>query len=396
LAFALPLHKKIIVPIIFVLSILILSQFNKKQFLHNIKNKSLIFLLMGFYILGAISLLWTNNISHGLFDLEIKFSFIAFPILFFLLPFEISKKEINKIYTFFLIGTILGITICLINAIINYIDSGVFYTSFFYVRMSILHHPTYFSMYVNFYLVILFIKYKNKEFKNWLVLFLMVILILFNWLLLSRIGLGITALIIISFLMVLFFEKKYKNLLLFSFFILSTFVFAKQISQLSEFSTNRFKTINNKISDDNLNTINSSNNTSRSVTWGTAFKVIKDNPFFGVGIGDLHEEMNSVYFSKNYTLAIERNLNPHNQFLQTWVTIGIFGVLILISIFLVGVYYAKKNSNWYALGFFAITFISMLTESIIETQSGVIFFCFFSCLFFSVNNKSAISENQLN
>lgn len=110
-------------------------------------------------------------------------------------------------------------------------------------------------------------------------------------------------------------------------------------------------------------------------------KVLKENWLFGVGPGNVQNELNKCYASytyKNYDDYTNVEYNSHNQYLDIWLKYGIFGLIF----FLFFLFWGIKNSNENYGIFLFIIVIAMLTENILNRQVGVIFFTFFNSLFF--------------
>src|SRR5690606_7590323 len=67
--------------------------------------------------------------------------------------------------------------------------------------------------------------------------------------------------------------------------------------------------------------------------WKVAFDIIEDKPFFGVGTGDIQVEFNKIYESDQSVLNnSDYWRRSHNQYLSTWIQIGIPGLLLLLFI----------------------------------------------------------------
>ena len=120
----------------------------------------------------------------------------------------------------------------------------------------------------------------------------------------------------------------------------------------------------------NVNVIES--NSVRLIVWTIAGGMIVDNPF-GVGHGDENDLLRREYYKFGFTDYAERQMNPHNQYLQTGISIGWLGIILLITLF-VGLIVTAFKTNDLAL-FIAFTCIavSCLFESMLERQVGVIF-----------------------
>ncbi len=389
LAFVIPIHKKVVIPVSVLICLLLCLQFKLHVFKKSLKTQKFLFLPLIFYCFVALSLLWTENIKEGLFDIEIKFSLFAFPIFFMLLPFTLSETEKNKILKSFLFGVFVAIIYCLVKSYFLYLENQNIYYSFFYSRLSSLHHPTYFALYINFAIIILLVWKKNKKISPYTAYICVLFLLAFNWLLMSRVGLLTTMLIIIFFLYDLFFSRKYKEGLT---VLIITLIFTLVLIKFSKYPVHRINTIIKFISEktDNREGEWTKITNPRLITWKASIYAIRHKPVFGTGAGDVHEALSIYYKKNNYNNFLERKLNSHNQFLQTGVTTGLTGFLILCSLFFFGLNCNYRNKNYIGFLFFAISFITMLTESVLEIQSGVVFCSFFICLFLLKSNQADV------
>jgi O-antigen ligase len=109
--------------------------------------------------------------------------------------------------------------------------------------------------------------------------------------------------------------------------------------------------------------------------------VLKENWLFGVGPGNVQNELNKCYASytyKNYDDYTNVEYNSHNQYLDIWLKYGIFGLIFFMFFLFWGIKCSNEN---YGIFLFIIV-IAMLTENILNRQVGVIFFTFFNSLFF--------------
>src|SRR3990172_6907694 len=89
--FLIPLYGKILPPLILIILILWFINGSIKNKICNLKKSFVVvFLQVFFYLLHIIGMLYTDNVSEGLFDLEVKFSLFLFPIMIF------SDKEFFK------------------------------------------------------------------------------------------------------------------------------------------------------------------------------------------------------------------------------------------------------------------------------------------------------------
>ncbi len=116
---------------------------------------------------------------------------------------------------------------------------------------------------------------------------------------------------------------------------------------------------------------------------GRAEDFIRDNAEkYGCSAESVLDMYVSYIYIKN---AIFFELNPHNQFIDTTISIGVFGLLLLLAYFVIPVVLMikyKKNDIIYMIFIMIIAF-NALFESVFEGQMGIIFFNFFNMLLFS-------------
>ena len=130
--------------------------------------------------------------------------------------------------------------------------------------------------------------------------------------------------------------------------------------------------------------------------WKTACYIIKHNPVFGVGTGDIQASFNTAYNEMGSSLDAAWRLRCHNQYLAIGVAFGLAGLLFfMVYLFYPAIVLRKKLHTLY-WPFFLIALLSFLTEDTLETQSGVTFFIFFQTLFLWLAscNSSDLKEKR--
>jgi O-antigen ligase len=113
--------------------------------------------------------------------------------------------------------------------------------------------------------------------------------------------------------------------------------------------------------------------TYRYYIWEKGINVFKQNFWFGVGTGDVKDLMTE----KNANGFLKKKHNLHNEFLESFVRLGVFGGVIFLSIFFLSIYYALKTRDNLLLYFFIILTVNYFFESMLDRIIGVLFFCFF-------------------
>jgi O-antigen ligase len=114
--------------------------------------------------------------------------------------------------------------------------------------------------------------------------------------------------------------------------------------------------------------------------WRTAKDIIKLNPIFGVGAGDVQDAFNQQYMLNNSRLLPENRLHSHQQFMTIWIASGILGLLILL-IFIFSSFRIAFLTNSVLLYLFSVVItFSYFFEDTLETQVGVTLVTFFFSL----------------
>ena len=120
--------------------------------------------------------------------------------------------------------------------------------------------------------------------------------------------------------------------------------------------------------------------TVRMLIWKAANQVICEHPIFGAGTGDAKDVLMKEYEKRGMTGAYEHQLNAHNEFYQTFVSIGLIGFTALCLQLFLPLYFSIKNKTLIYTVFILIVVLNFLPESMLESEGGVIFYAFFNCL----------------
>jgi hypothetical protein len=115
----------------------------------------------------------------------------------------------------------------------------------------------------------------------------------------------------------------------------------------------------------------------RAIKFRSAKEVITENWCWGVGTGDVQDALNEQYKKIGFELGYTVNLDTHNQYLQTWLGLGILGLALLLAFNVQCLWEAVKNQNF--LFFFMILHfgIASMSEALLTTQKGIVFLSLF-------------------
>lgn len=129
-----------------------------------------------------------------------------------------------------------------------------------------------------------------------------------------------------------------------------------------------------------------------SLWWLGVKSINKSNWVIGNGSGDAINAMKAT--AKKYSITNTINsYDPHNQFIYTFLTLGVVGLLALAACLLTPLLRQGISISFLPISFMGVIFILCLTESVFESQKGIVFFSLFNSLF--VFQFQTIRSSQL-
>lgn len=371
LAFIIPIFPKSYGFFIALLALEILIKFkpnNIKQIAENLSWKKTCFWLCLFFIFHLIGLWNTSNFKFAWMDIGMKISFVLFPLLFVISKVEVSLMKLFKAFSLgALFAIVLNYSISIYLFLYSY-DKNQFLES----ELSHFMHRGYWAIYL---LIAFNIFMKNLMNKTPLILFNVVSAIVIFLTLLLLLSKTALLLLIISLLCWLFkYMVTYKVYIKTGLLILGLTFFSYSFVEYNPSLKNRvieaYRAFDRYDSYDKQGETESS--VSRVLMWESSLDLIKENFFWGVGTGDIKDELKKKNLEKNYIGLAEKNLNSHNQFLNTHLALGIFGSISLFLMFFISfVYYTQPDVFLIRIILF-ILFGAMLTESFLEIQAGIV------------------------
>ena len=353
-------------------------------------------LMILFFLIHLFSMLYSDNKMAGWSSIETKFSLIAFPVF---LPL-IFYKNINKKFIIQLINIIALAYVFLsfgkyiydyfsANEIYAFVGSNI---GFKFTSAAKSLHPTYTSFY---YLTLILFNgndlLNKKEDKRKTIVSVIGIFIFCFFVILLSSKVAFIGLIFIIILLLAKYAKKNGRIKQ-SLFIFSAFIVVTILGVYNSNLLNKFEQTYIELTDTNRTNESYVQSTGARIWfWKTTVEIIWENPIVGVGTGDIRDELSRKYNEKGIKWIQDKGRDSHQQFLQTFATTGILGFISLLLIFVLMFYQSFKKKNILLLGFTSIYFLFGLTESMIETQAGIIFFTFFA-LFLVSKTESKIEK----
>ena len=173
--------------------------------------------------------------------------------------------------------------------------------------------------------------------------------------------------------------------------ILSAIVLITTVSGLIYISNRNIFATNNNTSENQRQ----DNVTVRYNYWNSALDVIKDHPLLGVGIGDKKLKLLKQNTGNSPDSSDEHTFNPHNQFLDYWISAGIIPLLCFILFLANEFSIAWRNKHFIYLGLVYCFTLFCFTDIAMTGQRGQVFFLFFICLFGSEIRKKNKTEPDM-
>jgi O-antigen ligase len=406
LLFFLPNYRFIIPYIIslIILNWLVEGRFRKKiQYLNSSVDRRKKLSFASLYLIYLIGLLYTTNfngLEGGLFDVQVKLSIVVFPLIFSTLPPGTLKKiSRTSLSRFYLAGCLTAMMICFVLALIKHLNTGSKH-EFYYTFISIFLHPSYFSMYLNLAIVItlyyIFLdKSKSLKINSALLILFLLALVIFNILLSSKAGFIGMILIFSLFLIYMVFWKK--MFLISTIFGVAAFITIYFFSIILPYNTMRMNTVKVVVkAEPPTEPTEGESSMERLIVWQSGWEIIKKNFVFGIGTGDVRNELVKKYREKGYTYAMDLRLNAHSQFIETFIALGLFGLIVLLLNIFIPMFFAFKNQDHIYFFFLILIAFNFLFESMLQTQAGTVFYGFVNVLLFSTGwNHKEIDEEKI-
>ncbi len=121
----------------------------------------------------------------------------------------------------------------------------------------------------------------------------------------------------------------------------------------------------------------------RLIQWRFGWEICQENQAWltGIGINEAQNLLNQKYIISGIYTGYEGtddtgylNYNFHNQYVETLVRTGIVGLTLLISMFVM-LFSARKTNHLVSVYVVFISAAFFFTESALERQQGIVYFC---------------------
>lgn len=339
-----------------------------------------------FYLLHLLGALYSDDMGKTQYDLSTKASMLVFPLMAGVFA-SLSQQQVQRVLQVF-VGTVLaGSIISLLRAWLLFDQTGDVKYFFYHDLANLANmHAIYLSMYVCFAILVIFqwlVSAWDRHSSIWLQILLVaaiLFLLAYNLALSARMPtLALTAVVFAGILKVFYDRKSLFSGLLVIVLLLGTLLAGVYMSPVNK---QRYKEVFNSSTATTSNK-GDDGKTLRLQKWTCSWSIIKENWLFGLGIGDIQKNLDECYGRSGYTYLITQpgnEYNAHNQYLQTWLGLGIPGLASLLLLFGSLIGHAIRRKHYLLFGFTIMFMLVSLTESTLPAHKGVVFFSFFAML----------------
>jgi O-antigen ligase len=393
-AFSLPFSINFSNILLVVLATLLLLRKDIVQRIWTIRHNPYILSYLALFGLYALSMLWSDNSRVAGFTLEKHLALLIIPVTFFANYDKFSSKLVKWVLFAFVLGVFASYAYLAFKFGLSSVSNPNLTLFYFFREMTVQYvqlHPTYLAMYTVFSVCILLASLYKKNLGIQMLLRVLGVFILIGLTLLTGARMPIIALVLILLVLVIYiiFNSKYwvfssiGSVIFFAgliFLIPKVKVVKERISELQE--TELAPPIGVHFNSVNL----------RVAQLLCSKQLIQENWLIGVGIGDVQDQLNGCYSGHKWSPALyERSYNTHNQYLQTFLSTGIIGFVLLLVLFGMVLRFSIKSKNIIFASFIILFSFCCLTESMFEKNKGIVFFTFFSVVLMADSGSRKIS-----
>ncbi|MFN8438703.1 MAG: O-antigen ligase family protein [Cytophagales bacterium] len=351
-----------------------------KNILQKLKNgiqNPFFIIAFSYWFLHVVGILYSHNTREANFVVEKKLSLIIFPLIFTSINLsETSKLNIMQWFVVLVfISSILSICFGLYNYSLTHDIQSIMLENSLIIDI----HRVVMSMYLTLGAYFVFELHKQKRISLYHLITYMALATIHIFLLASRLYL-VTFVVWVYYLFYTYIIHKK------IFWAVSVSgVFVVLVSGFALFKCSKsFKSQVETVFMPRQNNASNTNGVSeRKYQWDAATTLIKKHPFTGVGQGDVEDSLINQYKKMNWQIGVIHKYHAHNQYLQSFIALGLGGVITLLALIFYPFLPIRKTSTESKMC--AVLFaIAMLTDNHTEIQQSVVFMFLWLSLFLNL------------
>lgn len=385
---------------VLILLFVVILGYQTKNLVFTLKKPLLIMGLL--YLAYGIGYFFTNNTELANFYLMNKLTFILFPLLFMFqtrFPIRLAPIIIALIVGVVQVG-IIGFN----HSIQCYQENAIGFDCFKSSNFSNLHHPSYFSIYI---LLAIYggwmgIRLKWNYFKPAWIIPITLLFLVYYVLCFSLAGLLLGCFLTL-FLVLRWIKRKYGKIAYFSVMVVGPVLLLIILLSIPRHSDEIDSTVGSTVTylKDPIGYVREktdyhyhTGSDIRLILWTVSTKLMIENPL-GLGLANIDVEIEKELLGYGQTQIASNHYNPHNQYLQTGLELGLIGIIILIGLFWSLIRWGRQNKHSLMILLVSFFAYNALFESVFQRQSGTVFFALMVCIFMirQIKNESTEGVN---
>ena len=359
--------------------------FQKKFFDLKTDRTRLMLLFCSLYLISLVGLVYTSNLSDGLFRLQQKSALLFLPLIFGTTLLPAKTYKIIRIH--FVLATCLACLISLTYGLVKFYqtgEAGMISREALTIFPDL--NPPMTAILCLLAVIILLHNYDNDD-RKWAMPVVSIVVFLSGYTIL----LGVRLVIFCLFLILLVFILRYISSLFFRVLLGGIFIFVTVLSFLFIPGLNR--KWKEAFDFSAQNTIELDKDASLGRTWGgksirfaiweCSGDILKRHWLTGVGTGDVQDSLQAAYANRKfYFAAFHNKYNAHNQYLEMWLANGLPGLLIYALCLAVPLvmHIRQASAIDYSL-FLCLILVMSFTETFLNVNKGTIMYSLFNSIF---------------
>lgn len=373
------------------------------------KNKLILVFIIATPFLLDLLFLWNNDVfSEGIKTIEKRFSLLLLPLIFL----GINKKiNLNKLYNYYVIFSVLTLVFLFIRYIYLYTDNLNKYLSgkhlwelgYNFSYSFNIHAPA-LNMHVSFVTIVAFYLFLLNRNKKWMlkITYFSLFIIAFAFIMYINTRVSLITTIIGVFIVIFYELYKKENLkkalkygaifCVTAVISIGTFVsvFPYSIHKFTQGSFGHLDMVGRLDEFENPEKVIYSSLVTRITIWDSAINLSKESFWVGFGSADSKKQLIEYFKKTDQKFLAEYKFQTHNQYLDFLLKYGILGLLVALFYILFFGYIGVKLENPVLIAFCVLFFLSNMTDDFLIRYDGIVF----SGLWFSIFANNYYYKNQ--
>jgi len=337
--------------------------------------------LVGILLIYLLSFFNSENHVEYLKVIKNKIPYLFIPLSLVSVQ-KLSKQQLIFIQYFFIVC-------CLYSSgwsYYQYLQNSEIYADLYArgeVIPTLIHHVS-FAVLLCFAAIIVLNNsiHKNGKTEKIINAFLLIWLIYFLHILSVRTGILLlyVSLFLYGVILLITQKKIVITISLFLLLILSSIIFYQKIPTIkSKIAYTFYGIAQYKNKQDTANVVSDSR---RILSDKIGIEILQKNKMFGVGLGDIKDEMNSIYKKQYPQFNSEVYSHIHNQYLYTICGVGLLTGSLFCILLLLPLFQFIRDKNYVFTLLYGMLLMVMLWEPFIESQIGNSIFLVVCCVGF--------------